>query len=278
VNRRETYARTRFSAETLLEVKAALAACFEGETHMTGTWDTVTAGVTWTFESEGEFWSEYRRDDWSSFGLAWAHVKPVPDAFKTVERLIECHVDGYSDGTVSVRIEGWNKEDIHAVQAVFERHRLSSRLPEPLREEPPAEPVTVFIGHGRDPAWRDLKDHLQDLHDYRVVAYEVGARAGHEVRDVLQEMMADASFACLVLTGEDKLQGDKIQARQNVVHELGLFQGRLGFHRAIALVQEGIELPSNIAGVTQLRFAEGQIKSNFGDVLATLRREFGTSR
>jgi predicted nucleotide-binding protein len=64
------------------------------------------------------------------------------------------------------------------------------------------------------------------------------------------------------------------RARQNVVHETGLFQGRLGFSRAIVLVEEETELFSNLAGIRQIRFSKGKIKETFGDVLAVLRREF----
>ena len=62
----------------------------------------------------------------------------------------------------------------------------------------------IFIGHGRNQAWRDLKDHLTDKHDYRVEAYEAGARAGHTIRDILESMLKDSSFALLVLTKEDE--------------------------------------------------------------------------
>jgi hypothetical protein len=275
VRRSEQFPNTRFNADVLLEAKAALAACFEGETYKSGSWTIVEGEVTWTFDSEAEFIAEYRRGKWTSFSVGWSHAQPVPGEFKTFARLIDCDVRAWGPNSANVDIEGWDREDILSVQEVFERHRESSRLPEPLHLP---EPVTVFLGHGGDAAWRDLKDHLQDQHAYRVVAYEVGARVGHEIRDVLEEMLSVASFACLVLTGEDQLDGDKVQARQNVVHELGLFQGRLGFHRAIALVETGVELPSNIAGVTQLRFARDQIRSTFGDVLATLRREFGEQR
>jgi hypothetical protein len=54
-----------------------------------------------------------------------------------------------------------------------------------------------------------------------------------------------------------------------------LFQGRLGFTNAIALVEEGANELSNIHGINQLRFDRGRMKETFGDVLATLRREFG---
>jgi len=40
-------------------------------------------------------------------------------------------------------------------------------------------------------------------------------------------MLGKTSFAILVMTGEDKIEDGEMRARQNVVHELGLFQGKL---------------------------------------------------
>jgi predicted nucleotide-binding protein len=108
-----------------------------------------------------------------------------------------------------------------------------------------------------------------------VEAYEIGARAGHAIRDVLNDMLSKSSFAILVMTGEDQTSdGDGLRARQNVVHEAGLFQGRLGFARAIVLLEKGVEEFSNIHGIDQIRFDKGRIKETFGDVVATIRREF----
>ena len=76
------------------------------------------------------------------------------------------------------------------------------------------------------------------------------------------------------MTGEDETANGKPRARQNVIHETGLFQGRLGFNRAIMLLEEGVEEFSNIQGIEQIRFNRGNIKETFGDILATLRREF----
>ena len=72
------------------------------------------------------------------------------------------------------------------------------------KEKDQIRPI-VFIGHGRSGLWRELKDHLQDLHGYAIEAFETGARAGHTVRDVLEDLLARASFAILVLTAEDEL-------------------------------------------------------------------------
>ena len=133
---------------------------------------------------------------------------------------------------------------------------------------------TIFIGHGRSLQWRDLKDHLSEKHGFDVEAYETGARAGHAIRDVLQQMLDDSSFALLVMTGEDEMDGLAVRARQNVVHEIGLFQGRLGFSKAIVLIEDGTEEFSNIAGINQLRFSKANVKEVFGDVIATIHREF----
>jgi len=78
----------------------------------------------------------------------------------------------------------------------------------------------------------------------------------------------------LVMTAEDEQADKSLRARQNVVHEAGLFQGRVGFRRAIVILEENTEEFSNIAGVQQLRYSKGSIRSIFGDVISTLNREF----
>jgi hypothetical protein len=45
-------------------------------------------------------------------------------------------------------------------------------------------------------------------------------------------MLDEAGFALLVLTGESERTDGVVLARQNVVHEAGLFQGRLGWRKA----------------------------------------------
>ncbi len=80
------------------------------------------------------------------------------------------------------------------------------------------------------------------------------------------------------MTGEDTMEDGTIRARQNVIHEIGLFQGRLGFTKAVVLKEEGTEEFSNLYGVHQIRYSKGNIKETFGDVLAVLKREFGGDR
>lgn len=183
----------------------------------------------------------------------------------------EFHVDTEIDKTrVSVRAK--SRSPIESAFSIFEQAITDSNY---TKVESKSKKPVIFIGHGRSPQWRDLKDHLTDQHGYSVQAYEVGARAGHSIRDILDDMLAKSSFACLVMTGEDEAEEGALRARQNVIHEIGLFQGRLGFSRAVVLLEDGTEEFSNIQGIHQIRFSKGNIRETYGDVLATLRREFG---
>lgn len=171
-----------------------------------------------------------------------------------------------------VGVRAKTRSEIEQVFALFEDAVASARhVPPPKKVEAP-KPL-IFIGHGRSSQWRDLKDHLAEQHGYTVKSFESGARAGHTIRDVLEELMTKSTFALLVLTAEDEQSDGQARARQNVVHEVGLFQERLGFQKAIMLVEEGCESFSNVQGVIQIRFSTANIRETFGDVLATVRRE-----
>jgi predicted nucleotide-binding protein len=151
---------------------------------------------------------------------------------------------------------------------------LSQRAEAAKIRRPPPEPATVFIGHGHSSAWRDLKAHLDEQLGYRVEAYETGARAGHTIRDILESMPSKSSFAMLVITAEDKWQEGTSRTREKVIHDVGLFQGRLGFDRALVAIENGVEPFSHLQGIHQLQFRRGNIREIYGEVLATLRREF----
>lgn len=138
----------------------------------------------------------------------------------------------------------------------------------------PKDPVRVFIGHGRSQEWKKLKDHLTDLHRVEVEAYEVASRSGFSIREVLDSMLENSSLAFLVMTAEDLQDDGSSRARQNVVHEAGLFQGRLGFQRAVILREEGVESLSNLDGIQYIEFSKDNIREVFGEVLGVIRREF----
>ena len=86
-------------------------------------------------------------------------------------------------------------------------------------------------------------------------------------------MLDDAAFAFLILTAEDKQADGTLHARLNVVHEAGLFQGRLGFKKAIMLFEETCEEFSNIHGLGHIPFPKGKISTAFEEIRRVLERE-----
>ena len=252
------YLYTFFSAEILAAAVSKLQT-FDSAKDEYWTLSTLKGASGWEYDNVEEFFADYRKRPYS----AW---------FTRQVRLgLRLGVHFYNT-TTDVEVQAPDRPMIESVFSVFETAAESSRLPKPPAPVPP-KPV-IFIGHGRSPLWRQLKDHLHEQHGHQVEAYETGARAGHTIRDILAEMVEVSSFALLVLTAEDEHADGTMHARENVIHEAGLFQGRLKYGRAIVLLEEGASEFSNIAGIHQIRFSKGNIRETYGDVLATLRREF----
>jgi hypothetical protein len=133
--------------------------------------------------------------------------------------------------------------------------------------------TNVFIGHGCSPLWKDLKDFIQDRLSLPWDEFNRVPVAGITNIARLSEMLDAAAIAFLIMTGEDEQVDGRLHARMNVVHEAGLFQGRLGFTRAIILLEEGCEEFSNIQGLGQIRLPKGNIKAIFEEIRMVLERE-----
>lgn len=131
----------------------------------------------------------------------------------------------------------------------------------------------VFIGHGRSPLWRELKDFLDERLDLPWDEFNREAVAGLSTFERISEMLDSACFAFLIMTAEDQHDNETTHARQNVVHEVGLFQGRLGPRKAIILLEDGCEEFSNIVGLSQIRFPKGYISACFEELRRVLERE-----
>lgn len=133
--------------------------------------------------------------------------------------------------------------------------------------------TNVFIGHGQSSAWKDLKDFIKDRLRLPWDEFNRVPIAGFTNIARLSQMLDAAAIAFLVMTAEDEQRDGKLNARMNVVHEAGLFQGRLGFQRAIILLEDGCEEFSNIHGLGQIRFPKGSIAAKFEDIRLVLERE-----
>jgi len=248
VQKEKWYRYTKFPPEVLQSGRSAVEAG-ASEPARSRVLSVREADETWTFDDENEFFAAYRR-----VGVCEATYSLELDALGRKLRLF------FIDGTAMMSVQAASRNDVARVYEAFEAAAPNCRLPKEQREAGLRESLVVFMGHGGSPQWRDLKDHLHDKHGYRVEAFETGARAGLTVIEVLKRLTKKASFAVLVLTAEDEDSQGQLHARENVIHEAGLFQGKLGFARAIILLEQGCHEFSNIAGLQQIRFAKGNIR------------------
>lgn len=131
----------------------------------------------------------------------------------------------------------------------------------------------VFIGHGRSSVWRELKDFLQDRLGLTWEEFNREPTAGQPTVDRIQAMLDNSCFALIVMTAEDQHADQSLHARENVIHEAGLFQGRLGFKKAIILLEDGCSEFSNITGLGQVRFPKKNISAAFEEIRRVLERE-----
>ena len=130
----------------------------------------------------------------------------------------------------------------------------------------------IFIGHGRTLIWKDLKDFVVDRLGLPYDEFNRTTPVGQSNISRLSEMLEQSCFAFIVLTAEDEQVDGKLHPRMNVVHEAGLFQGRLGFDRVAILLEKGCREFGNIHGLVQLRFEKGNIGSVFEEARTVLEK------
>lgn len=133
--------------------------------------------------------------------------------------------------------------------------------------------ANIFIGHGRSQDWRELKDFISDTLKLPCDEFNRVPTAGLTIPERLNQMLDQACIAFLVMTAEDEQADGTLHPRMNVIHEVGLFQGRLGSKKAIVLLEDGCEKFSNIHGLVEIRFPRGSIKAAFEEIRQVLERE-----
>jgi sugar/nucleoside kinase (ribokinase family) len=157
----------------------------------------------------------------------------------------------------------------HGGFANIARHFVARREAERRGE---ATPRGVFVAHGGNPQWRAVKAFVEEDMRLPVFSFESGVWSGTQVTDALDDLLARCGFAVCVLTAEDLGTDGEWRARQNVIHEVGLFQGRYGFDRVILLVEEGIRAVPRTAEPFTVTFPRNRIDTAFW----RLRRMFRT--
>ena len=141
---------------------------------------------------------------------------------------------------------------IKSLEGIRDRLELFSELDPPER----TFGDKIFIVHGHDEtAKHKIARFITDLDLSATILDEQPSR-GQTIIDKFEEHADEAGFAIVLLTADDvgaskdRTDGLKPRARQNVIMELGYFLCGLGRDRVRILYEEGVELPSDIYGIS----------------------------
>ena len=131
----------------------------------------------------------------------------------------------------------------------------------------------VFIIHGRDEAkWRELKDIVKSEFRLNPIVLKEQPDSGCEtVIEKFERYAETCTYAIAVFTPDDEVKSEAesyLQARPNVIYELGWFCGKLGRGGAMLLLKESTELFSDFGGIIQKRF-----RTNVSECTLEIRRD-----
>jgi predicted nucleotide-binding protein len=204
-------------------------------------------------------------------------TKDLPNRLKEEDRVFIEEVTIFEDILDFTTVEDrWKEIQSKELQAETQNVTEQSAVAQSggaIREASRIAVKSVFIGHGHSLVWLKLKDFLTSRLGLTCVEFNSESVAGITTTARLEELLGNASFAFLVMTAEDTHADNTVHARENVIHEVGLFQGRLGFRRAIILLEEGCEPFSNIHGLTYIAFPKDKLESAFEEIRRVLERE-----
>lgn len=148
--------------------------------------------------------------------------------------------------------------------------RSNSRVGEVIEENP----QRIFISHGRSKDWHSVQAFIEK--DLKIETLEL-AQEPSKGRSVLQKLIDESnkcSFAVIVMTGDDEIESGAPRARENVMHEIGFFQGKFGLENVCILYEEGTNIPSNIHGLVYVPFPKGYIDATFGALQREIKAVF----
>jgi len=154
------------------------------------------------------------------------------------------------------------------IDQIFEI-RAHSELSVPQQQTAPKR--RVFISHGHSNDWRETQAYVEkDIGlDTLELAQEVNQ--GRTILAKLWEESEKCDSAIIVMTGDDLDAEGQARARENVIHEIGFFQGKYGLGRIVLMREDGVSIPSNIHGVVYTSFPKGTVSASFGLLFRELK-------
>lgn len=147
---------------------------------------------------------------------------------------------------------------VRDIDQIFEI-RANSELAQPTQ----ATESRVFITHGRSNDWRAVQAFIEKDIALQTVELAQQPNAGQTIIEKLIDNATRCNSAVIVMTGDDVANESEARVRENVMHEIGFFQGRYGRSFVVLLHEEGVNIPTNLSGVAYVPFPKGAIEAGF---------------
>lgn len=131
----------------------------------------------------------------------------------------------------------------------------------------------IFVVHGHNEAVREtVARFISERLGFEPIILHERPNKGRTIIDKLRQEAGEVGFAVVLMTADDVgaargAEHPNPRARQNVVFELGFFIGLLGPDRVAALVEEGVERPSDYDGVIYISLSAGDWRTQLGKEL-----------
>lgn len=162
---------------------------------------------------------------------------------------------------------------VRSIDEIFEI-RANCELTMPVAASATVGP-RVFLSHGRAPDWRQVQSFIERDVDIPTLELAQEANGGSTIMEKLERGAAQCDSAVIVMTGDDADIDGQARTRENVMHEIGYFHGRYGRSRVILLHEDGVSIPTNLAGVVYVPFPKGLITAVEGTLARELRALYG---
>ncbi len=148
--------------------------------------------------------------------------------------------------------------------------RTNYRVGENIMNE--ERPKRIFISHGRSKEWYKLQAYIEKVIKLETLELAQEPILGRTVLQKLNDEAGRCGYAVIVMTGDD-IVNEEVRARENVMHEIGFFQGKYGLQNVTLLHEEGVNIPSNIHGLVYIPFPKETVEATFGALTRELQAQ-----
>ena len=147
---------------------------------------------------------------------------------------------------------------VRDIDQIFEI-RANSELEQPKKEAL----RRVFISHGHSDGWLRVQPFIEKDVGLKTIELAQEPNTGRTIIEKLIDNAKLCDSAVIVMTGDDITQENEARVRENVMHEIGFFQGLYGRTFVILLHEEEVNIPTNLSGVAYVPFPKGHIEASF---------------